>query len=260
MTTGLEPVRRRVRLARSILVGGAIVAFAATMGLARTQFPGITSTAWTTLSPPASFVDVVRRNQLEAGILAPGRGSARHRLGAVVSRAVFRSMGCAVVVEAASADGARRRVRCSSATTRVFSRFRPAASSSLLNAPAAGMSPLFRDVPSRSRSGRRRRRRASSTPCVGGAVVAAGYDRDFTAGLDSDEPAAARSAARRPPTARPGSPPGARRAARLTASSRRSPSIVRAAFLEREGFVSAGGDLATRGFVDVALSGGDAVR
>lgn len=71
MSFRLEPVRRRVRLARSILVGGAIVAFGATMALARTQFPGHHKHGVTPLSPPASFVDVVRRNQLEAGILAP---------------------------------------------------------------------------------------------------------------------------------------------------------------------------------------------
>ncbi len=41
------------------------------MGLARAQFPGHHKRGVTTLSPPASFVDVVQRDQLEAGILAP---------------------------------------------------------------------------------------------------------------------------------------------------------------------------------------------
>ena len=41
------------------------------MALARVQFPGHHKHGVTTLSPPGSFVDVVRRNQLEAGILAP---------------------------------------------------------------------------------------------------------------------------------------------------------------------------------------------
>jgi len=71
MSSRLEPVRRRVRLARSILAGGAIVVFGATMALARVQFPGHHKHGVTTLSPPGSFVDVVRHNQLEAGILAP---------------------------------------------------------------------------------------------------------------------------------------------------------------------------------------------
>jgi hypothetical protein len=71
MKSRLEPVRRRVRLARRILLGGGIVVFGATVALARAQFPGHHKRGVTTLSPPPSFVDVVRRNQLEAGILAP---------------------------------------------------------------------------------------------------------------------------------------------------------------------------------------------
>jgi hypothetical protein len=71
MTSRLAEVRSRVRVARGLLAGGAILAFGATMGLARVQFPGHHKHAVTPLSPPASFVDVVRRNQLEAGILAP---------------------------------------------------------------------------------------------------------------------------------------------------------------------------------------------
>ena len=71
MTSRLAPVRRRVRLARSLLLGGGIVVFGATMALARAQFPGHHKHGVTSLSPPGTFVDVVRRNQLEAGILAP---------------------------------------------------------------------------------------------------------------------------------------------------------------------------------------------
>ncbi len=71
MTSRLAPVRHRVRLARSILLGGGVIAFGATMAVARAQFPGHHKHGVTNLSPPASFVDVVRRNQLEAGILAP---------------------------------------------------------------------------------------------------------------------------------------------------------------------------------------------
>lgn len=71
MFSRLEPVRRRVRLARGLLVGGSALVFGATMGLARAQFPGHHKQGVTPLSPPAPFVDVVRRNQLEAGILAP---------------------------------------------------------------------------------------------------------------------------------------------------------------------------------------------
>ncbi len=73
MTSRLAPVRRRVRLARGILLGGGVVVFGATMALARAQFPGHHKHGVTDLSPPAPFVDVVRRNQLQAGILAPAQ-------------------------------------------------------------------------------------------------------------------------------------------------------------------------------------------
>ena len=45
MASRLEPVHRRVRLARACWSGAAIVVFGAAMALARVQFPGITSTA-----------------------------------------------------------------------------------------------------------------------------------------------------------------------------------------------------------------------
>jgi hypothetical protein len=71
MTPRLEPARRRVHRARIALLGGGIVVFGATMALARAQYPGHHKHGVTSLSPPGAFVEVVRRNQLEAGILAP---------------------------------------------------------------------------------------------------------------------------------------------------------------------------------------------
>jgi thiamine biosynthesis lipoprotein len=129
-----------------------------------------------------------------------------------------------------------------------------------LNAAGGGlMSPLFRDVlevalwASNVTSG-------LVDPCVGRAVVAAGYDRDFAADLDSDEPAAVANAGHR--LWRVG--PVLRLAAGLQLDLNgvvKSLAVDRAAaLLHDDGFVSAGGDLATRGPVDVALSGGDAVR
>ncbi|HVC88483.1 MAG TPA: hypothetical protein VNC40_13815 [Gaiellaceae bacterium] len=73
MRARLEPARRRVRLARVVLVAGGTVVFGAAMALARVQFPGHTKHGVTSLSPPNSFVEVVRRNQLQAGILAPAQ-------------------------------------------------------------------------------------------------------------------------------------------------------------------------------------------
>ncbi|HUZ81264.1 MAG TPA: hypothetical protein VMU73_03390 [Gaiellaceae bacterium] len=73
MTSRLAVARRRVRLARTALLGGGVVVFGVTMALARAQFPGHHKHGVTTLSPPSAFVDVVRRNQLAAGILAPAQ-------------------------------------------------------------------------------------------------------------------------------------------------------------------------------------------
>ncbi len=169
-------------------------------------------------------------------------------------------MGCEIVVEAASADGLDAVRALFERYDAVFSRFRPASELSLLNTAGGGaMSPLFREVlevalwASEQTDG-------LVDPCVGAAVVAAGYDRDFRDGLDSDEPAvvaaAGRSLRRLGPVLRLG--PGVQLDLNGVV---KALTVDRAsAFLGGEGFVSAGGDLATRGAVDVALSGGDAVR
>ena len=58
------------------LVLGAIgaLAFIASSALARAAYPGHHKRAVKALSPPKSFVSIVRRNQLESGILAPTQG------------------------------------------------------------------------------------------------------------------------------------------------------------------------------------------
>ena len=90
--------------------------------------------------------------------------------------------------------------------------------------------------------------------------MAAGYDRDFALGLDSDDPV--RTAVARGGLRRLG--PVLRLAAGVQLDLNgvvKALAVDRAAaLLDGEGFVSAGGDLATRGPVDVALSGGEAVR
>jgi thiamine biosynthesis lipoprotein len=169
-------------------------------------------------------------------------------------------MGCEIVVEAASADRLDAVRALFERYDAVFSRFRPASELSRLNAAGGGaMSPLFQEalataVWASAQTG------GLVDPRVGAAVVAAGYDRDFGAGLDSDEapgPAVAAWGLRRlGPVLRlePGVELDLNGVVKALAVDRA------AALLGGDGFVSAGGDLATRGAVDVALSGGDAVR
>ena len=75
MATRLEPVRRRVRVVRLGLVGGAAILFGTSMALARLHFPGHHKHGVTPLSPPAQLVDVVRQDQLQSGILAPAEAA-----------------------------------------------------------------------------------------------------------------------------------------------------------------------------------------
>ena len=169
-------------------------------------------------------------------------------------------MGCDIVVEGASPERAGEVRALFERYDDVFSRFRPRTELARLNASRGGsMSSLFREAlevaiwASEQTGGLVDAR-------VGGAVVAAGYDRDFSDGLDSREPVAAgvaRGTLRRlGPVLRLGV------GVQLDLNG-----VVKALAVDRagglldgHGFVSAGGDLATRGFVDVALSGGDAVR
>jgi hypothetical protein len=71
MSTRLEPARRRVRLARLAIAGGAAVLFGVSMALARVSFAGHARQGATPLAPPPRLLQVVRNDQLQAGILAP---------------------------------------------------------------------------------------------------------------------------------------------------------------------------------------------
>jgi thiamine biosynthesis lipoprotein len=169
-------------------------------------------------------------------------------------------MGCEVVV-AGARPGTLAKVRALfDRYDAAFSRFRAGTELVRLNAAGGGaMSPLLREVldialwASDETGG-------LVDPRVGAAVVGAGYDRDFAAGLDRSEPAEATAVAgdlcRAGPLLRLGA------GVQLDLNG-----VVKALAVDRatellddEGFVSAGGDLATRGAVDVGLSGGDAVR
>jgi FAD:protein FMN transferase len=172
----------------------------------------------------------------------------------------FRAMGCDVVL---SGGGATEVAAVFSRWEAVFSRFLPGSELSRVNAsPAAALpvSPLF------ARALRATLDAAAQTdglvdPTLAAALEAAGYDRDFPL-LPGDGPLG--------PAA-----PSRLREVRLDGLILRRPpglaldlnGVVKAlavdeavATLRGDGFVSAGGDLAVRGPVDVGLPGGGAVR
>jgi thiamine biosynthesis lipoprotein len=176
----------------------------------------------------------------------------------------FRSMGCDVVVGGATAVERRAIELLFADRERMFSRFRPQSELNRVNnatgsvvavsAPFAGMVELAL-LAARQTGG-------LVDPTLGAAIEAAGYDRDF-----SELTASADAAA-----------PGARgrwRRLRLRETLLHRPrgvlldlnGVVKGktvdhalALVDGDGFVSAGGDLAARGAVDVALPDGGAVR
>jgi thiamine biosynthesis lipoprotein len=168
-------------------------------------------------------------------------------------------MACDVVVEGAAGTGIRDVFERYDQT---FSRFRADSELNRVNARGGGrVSRLFAEALEVALWA------AEETggvvdPTVGAAVVAAGYDRDFASGLDRAAPAGAapvpgwRSVrlVGRVVTLRPGT------ALDLNGVVKALAVEEAAALLEGDGFVSAGGDLATRGPVDVALPSNGSVR
>jgi len=67
----LAPVRRRVRAAKLGVGAAAVVTAAGSMGLARVTYEGHSKHAVKALAIPQPLYEVVRRNLLQAGILAP---------------------------------------------------------------------------------------------------------------------------------------------------------------------------------------------
>jgi FAD:protein FMN transferase len=173
----------------------------------------------------------------------------------------FSSMGCEVAVEGASVAELERVQALFAKREAVFSRFRP---DSELNAVNAGrgarfVTPLFaRMVEAALRA--REQTGGLVDPTLGAALEAAGYVDDFDRLEPSAEPLA--------PAARPGRAELYGRVLVLPTGVKLDLNgVVKAAavddalrLLSGPGFVSAGGDLATHGAVDVALPGGGAVR
>ncbi len=178
-----------------------------------------------------------------------------------MSTSRFRSMGCEVVVGGATASELTQIRELFDARDRMFSRFRADSELNRVNAvQVASLSPEFARTLAVAFAA------AVATdglvdPTVGGAVEAAGYDRDFDVLVPSPVPAA------------PASVPGAR-SLRVAGGFVNRPlgttldlnGVVKSLaaddavrLLARGGFVSAGGDVATQGACIVALPGGAVV-
>ena len=71
METRITAARHRATVAKVALAGIGVAAFVASAALARVAYPGHHKKAASALSPPQRFVQIVRQNQLESGILAP---------------------------------------------------------------------------------------------------------------------------------------------------------------------------------------------
>jgi thiamine biosynthesis lipoprotein len=176
----------------------------------------------------------------------------------------FRAMGCEVVL-AGAAPAARRAVeQLFAEREQRFSRFRPDSELSRLNRSARPLVAVSSELASALAVALDAAAQTDGLvdPTLGRALTGAGYDRDFADVADDLRPAA----------------PGQRgrwREIRLQGSLVEHPvgieldlaGVVKALavdaaadLLDGPGWVSAGGDIATRGAVDVALPGGGAVR
>ena len=176
----------------------------------------------------------------------------------------FRAMGCDVLVAGARETELAAIRELFDERERRFSRFLPSSELSMVNRSAGRpviVSAGFAEAVERARWA------AEETgglvdPTLGAALEAAGYDRDFPLVQDSD----------RLPAAGPG---GAWQAVRTAGQLLRIPAgmqldlngVVKSMAVDAalglmagDGWVSAGGDLAVRGGLDVALPGDGAVR
>jgi hypothetical protein len=72
----IESAHRRAALAKAVIGTGGTIAFGAAMVLARHSYAGHSKQPATPLTAPERFVSVVRRNLLQAGILAPASAPA----------------------------------------------------------------------------------------------------------------------------------------------------------------------------------------
>jgi thiamine biosynthesis lipoprotein len=176
----------------------------------------------------------------------------------------FRSMGCEIVVGGATADETGEVRDLFAERDRAFSRFRSDSELSRVNAFPSRILVVSDAFAGMLRLALRASEATGGVvdPTVGAALVALGYDRDF-AELDADG-----DPIRLVPGGRSGEirvrgrilerPVGVELDLNGVVKSRTVDDAL--ALLAGPGFVSAGGDLAARGPLDVALPGGDAIR
>jgi thiamine biosynthesis lipoprotein len=176
----------------------------------------------------------------------------------------FRSMGCEILVGGASPGALRRIEALFEQRDRIFSRFRPDSELNRVNAARGGivrLSPLFAST-LRTALAVAESSNGLVDPTVGAAIEAAGYAVDFTELKPDPRPAG---------SPQPGSwhsLPLAGRLLFLPAELKLDLNgVVKALavddaleLLDGDGFVSAGGDISTRGPLDVALPESGAVR
>jgi thiamine biosynthesis lipoprotein len=177
----------------------------------------------------------------------------------------FLSMGCEIVVGGAAPSEVQAIEGLFAQRDRMFSRFRDDSELNRVNGTAAPFL-VSEDFASALHVALEAAGASDGLvdPTLGAAVVAAGYDRDFA---DLDEQVE--------PPRRPRASPGCWKSVRLTGRLLTRPTgvqfdlngVVKALAVDEAltciagpAFVSAGGDLATRGQVSVALPGGDVVR
>jgi hypothetical protein len=68
----LGTAKRRAAVAKVALAGVAALVFAASAALARIAYPGHPKKV-KSLAPPGTFVQIVRENQLQSGMLGPAQ-------------------------------------------------------------------------------------------------------------------------------------------------------------------------------------------
>ena len=261
LTPRLDAAHRRAAVAKAGVTGVAVVAFAAALGLSRLYYAGHPKAPLQPLTAPPRYVQIVRQNLLQAGMVAteapPGRRPraldrrAPVPVDGVRDRRRGRKRGRAPPSE--SCSHAATGCSCFAADSELNLVNGRAGQPTLVSAEFAGMVELA--LTAAEQTG------GLVDPTLGlCALEAAGYDRDFAPLGDDPRPPEAPA-----PSGLPVAPRRLGRASRSPAGVRLDLNgVVKAQTVDdawrhagRQRFRSAGGDLAARGASSVALPGGE---